>query len=363
MRAWQLVLLLFVGCALLGASALRYLEQQWHTPVAVAGGDRLYDVAPGTTTRQMLDDLQALGYWQQPEPILLGQRLFMPGFVLKAGEYQLPSEASPDELLALFNAGQSVQYRLVFTEGEAARQWQQRLADTFAAQDDSLEGQGEQWLRDALSATAQAMMRNAGVTEPAVEGWFFPDTYYYDRQSEPADILGRAHRKMLAVLKREWSGRAAGLPYEHPYEALVMASLIEKETGVATERAQIAGVFVRRLQQGMRLQTDPTVIYGMGERYTGNLRRADLQADNPYNTYRRDGLPPTPIAMPGADAIHAALHPAEGTALYFVARGDGTHHFSDTFAEHQAAVRKYQILNRRSDYRSSPPTTAPGGQG
>jgi UPF0755 protein len=159
---------------------------------------------------------------------------------------------------------------------------------------------------------------------------------------------------MQTVLQQEWQGRASGLPYETPYEALIMASIIERETGLVQEREQIAGVFVRRLHKGMRLQTDPTVIYGLGSGYDGNLRRKHLNdVSNPYNSYRHGGLPPTPIALPGRAAIHAALHPAEGDALYFVARGDGGHVFSATLAEHERAVRKYQ-LRRRKDYRSSP---------
>ena len=158
----------------------------------------------------------------------------------------------------------------------------------------------------------------------------------------------------MAILEEEWQGRAPYLPYQTPYEALIMASIVERETGLPQERGEIAGVFVRRLQTGMKLQTDPTVIYGLGQAFDGNLRRRHLvDESNPYNSYRHKGLPPTPIALPGRAAIHAALHPVDGTALFFVARGDGGHVFSTTLAEHQRAVRKYQ-LQRRKDYRSSP---------
>jgi UPF0755 protein len=183
---------------------------------------------------------------------------------------------------------------------------------------------------------------------------FFPDTYLYSRGTTDLQLLERAHARMLAVLDQEWQDRAADLPYASVYEALIMASIIERETGLPEEREQIAGVFVRRLQQGMRLQTDPTVIYGVGGAFDGNLRRTHLEDDaNPYNTYRRDGLPPTPIALPGRASLHAALHPAEGTQLFFVARGDGGHEFSTTLADHERAVRKFQ-LRRKDDYRSSP---------
>lgn len=167
-------------------------------------------------------------------------------------------------------------------------------------------------------------------------------------------LLDRAHQAMIEVLQSEWAIRQPDLPYQSPYEALIMASLIEKETAIGSERAQIAGVFVRRLNKRMRLQTDPTVIYGLGAGFDGNLRRADLRRDSPYNTYTRHGLPPTPIAMPGRAAIHAALHPASGDTLYFVAKGDGSHYFSSTLEEHQRAVRRYQIQQRRANYHSHP---------
>ena len=186
------------------------------------------------------------------------------------------------------------------------------------------------------------------------EGFFFPDSYHYARGATDWDIVQRAHAQMRAILEQEWQGRAEDLPYETPYEALIMASIIERETGLPAEREEIAGVFVRRLLLGMRLQTDPTVIYGLGSNFDGNLKRKHLaDKGNPYNSYRHSGLPPTPIALPGRADIHAALHPAAGDTLYFVARGDGGHVFSATLAEHEQAVRKYQ-LRRKKNYRSSP---------
>jgi UPF0755 protein len=188
----------------------------------------------------------------------------------------------------------------------------------------------------------------------SAEGQFFPDTYHYDRGASDWQILQRAYDAMQQALAEEWSERAAGLPYETPYEALIMASIIERETGLDEERGEIAGVFVRRLQKGMRLQTDPTVIYGLGPAFDGNLTRRHLADEsNPFNTYRHGGLPPAPIALPGRASIRAALQPEDGDALFFVARGDGGHVFSATLAEHERAVRKYQ-LSRREDYRSSP---------
>ncbi|MEX2367612.1 MAG: endolytic transglycosylase MltG, partial [Pseudohongiellaceae bacterium] len=175
------------------------------------------------------------------------------------------------------------------------------------------------------------------------EGMIFPDTYNFTRGTSDLEILRRANRLLEQVLEQEWQARDVGLPYDGPYQALIMASIIEKETAVAAEREQIAGVFVRRLQRGMRLQTDPTVIYGLGALFDGDLTRADLRRQSPYNTYLNNGLPPTPIALAGREAIAASLHPEQGDTLYFVARGDGSHQFSATLEEHNAAVQRYQI--------------------
>lgn len=196
-------------------------------------------------------------------------------------------------------------------------------------------------------------MRELGQANVHPEGRFFPDTYNFVRGQSDLDILRQANQRLQQVLAEEWAERADDLPYKNSDEALIMASIIEKETGVAHEREEISGVFNRRLKIGMLLQTDPTVIYGMGDNYTGKITRADLRRPTPYNTYVIAGLPPTPIAMVGREAIYAALHPKAGKSLYFVARGDGSHVFSNTLAEHNKAVREYQI-KRRADYRSSP---------
>jgi UPF0755 protein len=189
----------------------------------------------------------------------------------------------------------------------------------------------------------EALMAQMGSSGRAPEGRFFPSTYEYLHHTEDLTLYRRAHREMQRVLAAAWQARRADLPYRSPDEALIMASIIEKETGLAAEREQIAGVFVRRLQRGMRLQTDPTVIYGLGDGFDGNLRKRDLLRDTPFNTYTRAGLPPTPIALPGEAAILAALNPAPGKALYFVARGDGSHEFTASLAAHQRAVRQYQL--------------------
>ncbi len=295
--------------------------------------------------------------WRWPIATDFWVRVTQPDFVLKAGEYRLPANASPAEILAIFDSGVSVQYKVTLIEGDNAAQMLGRLQDNsqlFGSVESDSQTQPPV-LADLLSDTALAHMGETLASHPnRAEGWFLPDTYFLSKGDSIQAVLARSHSAMIEALDQEWQQRDADLPYQNPYQALVMASLIEKETGVAYERSQIAGVFVRRLQKRMRLQTDPTVIYGMGAAYEGNLRRADLKADNEYNTYTRSGLPPTPIAMPGRAAIHAALHPLPGTTLYFVAKGDGSHHFSTTLEEHRAAVQKYQIRQRRADYRSSP---------
>lgn len=261
------------------------------------------------------------------------------------GEYRLQPGMSLHDFLGKLERGEVLQRSLTLVEGWNIRELRRRL--------NSADG-----LRhETAGLSARALMDALERPERHPEGWFAPDTYFYVRGDSDLDLLRRALMRQEQLLEDAWRDRAADLPYEEPYEALIMASIVEKETAVAHERDEIAGVFVERLRRGMRLQTDPTVIYGMGESYTGNITRADLQRDTPYNTYRRPGLPPTPIAMPGAAAIRAALNPADTEALYFVARGDGTHHFSATHEEHQKAVREYQ-LRRRDDYRSTPAADA-----
>jgi UPF0755 protein len=250
-------------------------------------------------------------------------------------------------LIGLWQRGEVVQYSLTLVEGWNFHQVRAALAKTEKL---------EQTLNGLSDSEVMDKLGHAGVFP---EGRFFPDTYRFVRGMTDAELLEKAYNRLDEVLAKEWSKRAADVPYTQPYQALIMASLVEKETGVPQERGQIAGVFVRRMQIGMLLQTDPTVIYGLGERYNGKLTRADLREATPYNTYVNAGLPPTPIAMVGREAIHAALNPVPGNSLYFVARGDGSHEFSDDLDAHNNAVREFQ-LRRRADYRSSPaPITAP----
>jgi len=245
------------------------------------------------------------------------------------------------DLIALWQRGEVVQYNLALIEGWNFKQ----VRAALAAQDKLTQSLAE--LSD------EQLMVRLGRAGENPEGRFFADTYRYVRGMRDTDLLKQALTRMDEVLAQQWAERAADLPYTEPYQALIMASLIEKETGVPAERDEIAGVFLRRLKIGMLLQTDPTVIYGMGERYTGNLTRANLREPSAYNTYLNPGLPPSPIALVGRAAIYAALHPKAGKSLYFVARGDGSHVFSADLDAHNRAVFEYQ-LKRRADYRSSP---------
>ena len=237
----------------------------------------------------------------------------------------------PDDLLALLVSGKSVGYSLTLVEGWNIRQVRAAVAGHEALKQ-TLEGVDDVQLMELL-----------GLPGEHPEGRFFPDTYRFTRGMRDLDFLRRAQRKMDRELAAAWAEKSEDAPLKSPYEALILASIVEKETGQADERPRIAGVFARRLRKGMKLQTDPTVIYGMGERFDGNIRRRDLREDTPYNTYVHAGLPPTPIAMPGREALLAAVNPAPGKAIYFVAKGDGSHAFSATLAEHNAAVRKYQL--------------------
>jgi UPF0755 protein len=260
---------------------------------------------------------------------------------IKAGEYEIAAGTTPADLLAQLVIGDVIRYPAQLIEGWTFRQSLQYLHSL-----DHLEARlaGLDW------AAQQQLL---GMHEPHPEGWFFPDTYHYVKGDSDVSVLKQAFDKQQSVLSELWQNRAANLPYDSPYDALIMASIVEKETAIDAEREQIAGVFIRRLQQGMRLQTDPTVIYGLGEAYQGNLKRKHLSQATPYNTYTMHGLPPTPIALPGRRSIYASLHPDQSSNLYFVAKGDGYHQFSATLEAHNAAVRKYQH-RRRDDYRSTP---------
>lgn len=332
-----LVVLTVTGTGLWGWQGLKTLEASRALDEPV-----LFDVPSGTPFITVARQLESEGLIDDSLWLRLYGRLFPERARVKAGEYEFTPGMSPLDMLALMNLGRTKSWSIQFIEG-----WRFRDVRTALASHPRLNQTTSGW-------SDEKIMTALGAEGLHPEGRFFPDTYLFKSSDTDLDILRRAFERMNSVLAEEWEKREKNLPYESPYEALIMASIVEKETGAAFEREDVAGVFVRRLQRGMRLQTDPTVIYGMGDSYEGRIRRRDLQTKTPYNTYRIPGLPPTPIALAGREAIHAALHPAEGDTLYFVAKGDGTHKFSRTLEEHQKAVREYQ-LKRRSDYRSSPP--------
>jgi UPF0755 protein len=310
--------------------------------------EEMLEVPRGTTPTRTFYRLEADGVIKDAFWLRVYWRFNLAGQPLHSGEYRMQPGMTVAGLIQSWTRGDVVQYSVTLVEG-----WNFHQVRAALAKDEKL----DQTL-DGLSDTQ--VMEKLGHPGIFPEGRFFPDTYRFVRGMTDIELLQTAYERLDEVLAREWNQRAPDLPYADPYQALIMASLVEKETGVPQERGQIAGVFVRRIAMGMLLQTDPTVIYGLGDRYRGKLTRAHLREATPYNTYMISGLPPTPIAMVGREAIHAALNPVAGSSLYFVARGDGSHVFSDDLDAHNNAVREYQ-LKRRADYRSSPaPATAPG---
>ncbi len=327
---------LFVITALLAGALAFWAFDRYHgfadTPVAGLEQGASITIERGDSFNTVLRKLREAGArgGHDMEWRLLARQMGAAGRI-QVGEYALAPGITPRRLLADLRDGKVVSHRFTIVEGWNVRELRAALA------------RAEPLLQETAEMDDAALMAALGHAGVHPEGRFLPETYHYTRGDSDLDLLRRAYDAMEAALERAWDSRAPGLPLASAEEALVLASIVEKETGIAGERPRIAGVFVRRLQKGMKLQTDPTVIYGMGEAYQGNIRRADLRTDTPYNTYTRTGLPPTPIAMPGADALHAATHPDDGDALYFVAVGDGSgrHVFSRTLAEHQAAVRAY----------------------
>ena len=299
-----------------------------------------WPIKRGSSLSQVVRQLGEAGVIKSPLALKIYAKI-VAKTTIQTGSYWLETSDSALTLLDKFNRGEVIIKRLTFPEGWNFSQWRQHL-------------EGVPQFADSRHLSDVQLLQTLGLDISHPEGWFFPDTYSYTGGDSIADLLLRAHRKMLDTLDKAWLLKAKDLPYSSAYEALIMASIVEKETGLAAERAAIAGVFVRRLRLGMRLQTDPTVIYGLGNQFSGNLRRSHLKQKTAYNTYVIGGLPPTPIAMPSAAAIYAALHPADGDSLYFVARGDGGHYFSSTLEQHRRAVRKYQIFRRAKNYTSTP---------
>ncbi|MDR2113365.1 MAG: endolytic transglycosylase MltG [Candidatus Accumulibacter sp.] len=303
------------------------------SPLRLAGERVEFQVAPGSGMRAAARDIAAAGIDFDPWMLVALGRLSRSEGSIKAGSYEIARGATLLDLLQKLTRGDVSQAEIVFIEGWTFRQMRKRLDAHPDVRHDGKD------LSDA------EIMRRLGVENAdgtAPEGWFFPDTYLFAKRSSDIAILARAHRAMRRHLEREWARRTQPLPLATPYQALILASIVEKETGREADRPLVAAVFENRLRQGMLLQSDPTVIYGLDERFDGNLKKRDLLADTPYNTYVRGGLPPTPIAMPGLASLRAVLHPAPSRALYFVARGDGSSHFSRTLHEHNQAVNRYQ---------------------
>lgn len=321
-----LMLLLLAAFAAAG-----YVYWYATTPQALSTTPQAFTLEPGTSMRAAARQLQREGILSQGWLFSLLARAQGSASKIKAGSYELTEPVSPLELLAKLTDGDVSSATLTLVEGWNWRQVRAALAKHPDVKHDS-------------AAMSDADIANAlGLPSRSVEGWLFPDTYHFAKGSSDLSVLKRANLAMTKQLASAWQARAANLPLQSPEEALILASIIEKETGRAADRPMISAVFNNRLRIGMRLQTDPTVIYGMGEHYRGNIRKVDLETDTPWNTYTRGGLTPTPIAMPGSAALFAALNPAPAKALYFVAKGDGSSYFSQTLAEHNQAVRRYQL--------------------
>jgi len=324
-------LTLIVGIAA-GAFWFYTQTRAWlYAPVTQLTEATLYEVPRGAALVSVLHDLQKRGVVAHPRELLTWARFMRPGFNLKAGEYELQPGMSPIDLIELFNSGKVLLHKITIVEGTTTKDLRLLLADqpTIKATTRQL--------------TARELMRQLDSAGTHPEGQFFPDTYRFPKGTTDLEILSMANQRMRKELAHAWDERDADLPLANAYEALILASIVEKETALASERPMIAGVFVERLRKGMRLQTDPTVIYGIGEAYDGNIHKADLLRDTPYNTYTRAGLPPTPICLPSAAALDATVHPKQTEALFFVAtgNGDGSHYFSRTLAEHNAALARY----------------------
>jgi UPF0755 protein len=320
---------LFFILAAIGFSA--WLYHYAKAPLNLTPEAQEITIKPKSGLKSIADQLVVQHVIPHAWPFVVLGRVLHKEPYLQAGEYTLNKNVSPYQLLLSLNHGKTTQGSITFIEGKTFKQMREKLAKNEAV---------KTTIQD-LSDTE--VMHVVGNGERHAEGLFFPDTFYFDRNTADIVILKRAYENMQVKLATAWANRAADLPYKDSYEALIMASIVEKETGKAYERPMIAGVFLNRLRIGMRLQTDPTVIYGIGDKYDGNIRKKDLETDTIYNTYTRGGLPPTPIAMPSLASIEAALHPEQTKALYFVGKGDGTHEFSNSLVEHNRAVAKYQL--------------------
>jgi len=315
----------------LGILVWNHYKEFLVTPLAVPEQGMVLSIPAGMSLRGLAHQLEQQKILKDARLLRLYGRLHREATQIKAGEYQLSPGLTPVSLLDLLVSGKTVNHSITLVEGWTFKQMMQAI-------------NAQPTLRHTLKGMSdEDIMQSLGYAGKHPEGRFFPDTYLYPRNFSDLELLQRAYGRMQKTLAEAWSQRPEDLPLKNPYELLILASIVEKETGRAGERDRIAGVFIRRLNKGMKLQTDPTVIYGMGDSYKGNIRRKDLRQQTPYNTYVISGLPPTPICMPGRESIFAVVNPAKEKALYFVAKGDGSHQFSATLKQHNAAVRKHQL--------------------
>lgn len=326
----RLILSLFVIAVLTCVGFAGWMIAYATRPIPLPSTPFQFTIKQGSSLKSAVSQITASGLDISPWRFEWLARGLGRATDLKAGTYQLNAPVSPLQMLEKLRTGEALLSVITFVEGVTFAQMRKQLAAQAAVKSES------------AGLADQSILAAIGATEKHPEGLFFPDTYAFNSGTSDLTLLKRAYQNMQAQLAKAWETRAAGLPYASPYEALIMASIVEKETGNPDERSLVAAVFVNRLKRNLKLQADPTVIYGLGDRFNGNLRKQDLTADTVYNTYTRTGLPPTPIAMPGLKSIEAALNPAPGDYLYFVSRKDGSHHFSRTLEEHNRAVARYQ---------------------
>lgn len=327
----RLILLTCAVSMLLAAWFYHHIHQNIHLPTVPYE----FSIKSGSNLKKVAYQLTENGVLANPWPLIVLARIKSNAALIKAGDYTLRKSYTLIELLNYLIEGDIKQVEIKFVDGWTFSKIRKVLNDHPAIK------------HDTLNMSEQQLLRAIGANEKSAEGLFFPDTYFFVANDSDVAILQRAYQAMRNNLQKLWPTRVKSLPLKTPYDALILASIVEKETGLANDRGKIASVFINRLRIGMRLQTDPTIIYGLGEKFDGNLRRKDLRTDQPYNTYTRAGLPPTPIAMPGLAAIQATLMPEKTNFLYFVARGDGTSQFSSNLAAHNRAVAKYQKRRKK----------------
>jgi UPF0755 protein len=330
LRGLSFYLLAFIGLIVIAYAAIFIVPV---VPSRSNGENQLLfrvKIAPQSSLASISQQLKEQGLLLSSIPFQISARAIFVSSKLKPGTYLLPTGASLGKILLQISRGDRVRESIAFIPGMTI--WQIRsLVDSHPA-----------LIHKTKGLSSEALLQSLNLNYPSDEGIFYPDTYIFDPDETDLSIYQRASQAMHKQLDQAWQQRATGLPLKNPYELLILSSIVEKETGKSSDRTLVAAVFINRLNKGMMLQTDPTVIYGMGAKFDGNLRKADLRRDNPYNTYMRKGLPPTPIAIPSRESLLATAHPAQSGALYFVAKGDGTSHFSETLIEHESAVDRYQ---------------------